>query len=273
MLKITEISPDILQVSMGYIKTFLGVTTIVFLAFMIFLVFSYEYISIEANRSENFCKIHYFSFFSGFKKQVLELSSIQEMRSNISRSRASRYVNTYEHPALFTKNAESVFLLKRRRAVAYVSKISQKFNHFLKLSSENDFTHKTIYLGVFGSIILSVLGGTLIVMLITTILVGDVRMTFNKKENTYKINYLSPVYQNKKGDLNEIKNVLIISEIQKSFSEKQGGLYLEFQNGKLILIQPLGVTQQEQVPPKLRTLRKNAEKIANFLKIGVKTPN
>lgn len=271
MLKITELSPDILQVSMGYMKGFLAVMGVLALVFLIFLVMSYKQISLEADRSQDFCKVQVFGFFTGFQTQELKLSDIQEMKTNLSKGKSSRYVTTYEKPSLLLKNGEQFFLFKSSRSVFYASKFSEKFNQFLKHSQENTFQKKTIYMGVLSTIIIGILGAIIIIMAFVTILVGDVKMTFNKQANTYQIKYFSPMYPNKEGKLTDIQNLRIISEVQTSFSAKQAGLYLELANEELILIQALGGPYKpEQVPKYLAPIQANGEKIAVFLGLEIR---
>jgi len=154
MLKITQIEPNILQLHSGYLKTFLIVMGIAFLSFVVLFIFSYQHVSIKANRSENTLLFQRLSFFSGSESQKIKLSEVQEMRPNLSSKdvattdRTSGGRATYERPSIKMKNGEEFFLLKRSRSVLYVSKLFRKFNRFLKGSQENTFSQRTVYMGI-----------------------------------------------------------------------------------------------------------------------------
>jgi len=269
MLKITQIEPNILQLYVSYIKTFLSVLGIVFLFFLVLLFLTYKHLQVKANFSQNTFEAEEFSFFAGFKTQKFYLSDIQEIRSNVSSRKAGKSVSTYEQPSLEMKNGEYIFLLKKSRNVMYSSKLSQKFNQFLEYGQENTFSKRVIYLGTLSSIILFTLSLTLFVLLTITILVGDVKVILNKKTSIYKVTYFSPIYKNRKGNLDEIKNVVILNGAIPTpfFKQKQAGLYLDMGEQEPILLEPLGVYKEEELSQKLINFQQKAKQITSFLSL------
>jgi len=96
-------------------------------------------------------------------------------------------------------------------------------------------------MGIYSIGFLVALGFTLLVMLVFLFFIRDVKIIFNKKTDSYKVNYFAPAYKNKEGSLSDIQNVLIISEVSESFGKKQAGLYLGLKNKESILLKSLGV--------------------------------
>lgn len=235
---------------------------------------NYEHLSIKANRSENTFSAQQFSFLIGFQSQEIKLSEIEEMWANHKTFEVYGSVRTTGNkiikvrPILKMKNGEDIFLLDEFKEELFSFNAYVGFNHFLKHSQENTFSKRPIYMGAWGVGFLIGFSFTLLVMLVGVFFIGNVKIILDKQSNTYKTKYLSPLHKNKKGSLSEIQNVLLISEVSKSFGKKQAGLYLNLKNKEMILLKSLGFYDQEQVTEEsLAPFQANGKKIADFLEV------
>lgn len=270
MLKITQIDSEILELYISYVKTFLIIALILLICIALIVFFSYEYIKIEANRNENLLKITRFNLREGSNTKDFLLSNVQSISANTSTQRSGKYLSSFEQPTLILKNKETFTLLKKRRKILYTSNIALHFNTFLNQTNQTYFSRNIVYLGNLTSIILAILMPTLLALIVTACLVGDVKMTFDKRDSSYKIRYYSPMYSNKQGHLEDIKAVLLLTKIADTFEQKQAGIYLLLQNKETILIQAIGSLDEKQAKKNILPTREKAHKVANFLKIQMR---
>lgn len=269
MLKLTQNSSEIFELSINYAKNFLVVAFFVGLAFTIVFVLVYEHISLEANLSKDMLKVSHFRFWSGSKVQEFRLSSIESVNLGeySSRSRSQKF--NYEKPILVFKNGEYVELLGGKRQVGFSSSFADKFNTFLHQRNKPLFQTKEIYIGIMSAIILGILGVFLPILLALALFIGNHSFVFDKPKSTYFIKYSSPLKTNKKGNLSDIKSVLLVSKVKSPTFEKQAGLHLGLTGQTSILIIS-AVINTENPTEGATQIRQNAEKLAHFLGVEVR---
>ncbi|WP_291725289.1 hypothetical protein [Bernardetia sp.] len=270
MLKLTQNSSEILELSINYAKNFLVVAFFVALAFMVVLAFAYEHISLEANLSKDTLKTSHFRFFSGFKTKEFRLSSIRkiDLGSSSSKMRSQKY--NYENPILILNNGEQIKLLSGKRQVGFSSSFTEEFNRFLQQRNQTSFKTTERYFGVLSAIILIPTGIVILILLALGFFVGNTNYIFDKNKNQYFVKYSSPLKQNKQGNLSEIKNILLLKKVEHPTFDYQAGLHLELSNHKTIMIITSAELSSNPPTEKAIRLKQNAEKMAHFLNVEVK---